>query len=145
MNDVAHTVLRHARLFGEPVGGDAERVQKLFFKNFAWVNRGMSRAIRFSSVVIGDFDAVGVTVSPDKTGTPLLIHADAVLPGPVMFESLETVAGQGTQRVKAYRRVQNERFTEGNPLQFGRQLARMPTTENPLGLFVGNSLITIFM
>lgn len=87
-------------------------------------------------MVVGDLDAVGVAVSPNKTDTPLLIDADAVLSRPVVFEGLEAVAGRYAQRVKAYRCAENKQLTEGDALQLGGELTRMPTTENFFGFSI---------
>jgi len=44
-------------------------------------------------VIVSDFYVVRVLARPTEANTILVIHADAVLTGPVTFEGFETVAG----------------------------------------------------
>ena len=57
-------------------------------------------------MVVGDFDAVRVSILPDKTDPPLIIDPDTVLPLAIAPELLEAIAGDSTQVVKARRRME---------------------------------------
>jgi hypothetical protein len=48
-----------------------------------------------SLVIIGHLDVIGSVWLSYKTHPPLIIDADAVLPGPVSFEFFQPVGGRG--------------------------------------------------
>lgn len=57
-------------------------------------------------MVIGYFDAVGVSVVPAETETPLLVDAYAVLAVPVAAQGFQLVAGWDLEFGKVGGRVQ---------------------------------------
>src|SRR6056297_563292 len=61
-------------------------------------------------MVIGDFDLIRVAVSPGKTGPPLVIDADAVLPLPVPLEPLQPVSGRHPEVVQVTGVVKHPQF-----------------------------------
>ena len=44
-------------------------------------------------MIIRDFHVVGSVRHPDKTDPPLIVDADAMLSGPITFQSLEMITG----------------------------------------------------
>jgi hypothetical protein len=48
----------------------------------------------FLSVIIDDFNVMGVTFRPGKADPVLMVDPDAVLPGAVSFEGLQVISGQ---------------------------------------------------
>src|SRR5579863_7943653 len=63
-------------------------------------------AIGSSSVIVGQFNVVGVPVFPSKADAVLIVHADAVLPHPVTLQSFKAIAGRSPQICEAPRPMQ---------------------------------------
>jgi len=56
--------------------------------------------------VVCDLDTVGITISPAKAKTILIIEADTVLTGPLAFEAFGAVAGGHGQLVQVANSIQ---------------------------------------
>src|SRR5690606_19179933 len=69
-----------------------------------------------TSVIIHDLDVDRVTVLPAETNAPLVVHADAVLPGAVAFQSLQPVARRCPQIEQRLCPVQQEQLAPDRPL-----------------------------
>ena len=54
-----------------------------------------------TSVVIHQFDVPGLAVHPGEANAPLIIHANAVLPGAITPQLLETIARRYAQIIHA--------------------------------------------
>jgi hypothetical protein len=116
-NDFADALRRDADLFGQPVVADAHRFQKIIMQDLARVNgrKAWSRHVGdigkvdavkvfnanghgvLCSVVINDFNIVGVSALKAKANPPLVIDADAPLSGAVAGERFQPVAGRDAQ------------------------------------------------
>jgi hypothetical protein len=69
--------------------------------------RGISRVMVFSpSVVINNFNLVGVPVKPHKAQSPLIVDANAVLTSTIADQSLQSVARRDAQEIQRGRSVQ---------------------------------------
>src|SRR5258708_38857087 len=73
-----------------------------------------SAAMCSSLVVVNDLDVLRPCIRPAEADTPLLIDADAVLPGPVPGELLQAVAGRNPHAVSPVRGVEHRQLTPGN-------------------------------
>jgi hypothetical protein len=73
------------------------------------------------SMIVDDFDLVGVAAAPTKTNSPLVVDADTVLTGSVAVQQFEAIAGRNPQFVERNRRVQYQQFPQGGPLQCSGQ------------------------
>src|SRR6185437_4847178 len=61
-------------------------------------------------MIVHDFRVPRLAVAPDKTDPPLLVDADAVLPGPVALEPFQAVAGRIAQVVHRCCRIERMQF-----------------------------------
>ena len=52
------------------------------------------------SVIVAEFNIMGVAFGPAKTNAPLLVHAHAVLALPITLQRLETIAGRDPQELQ---------------------------------------------
>jgi hypothetical protein len=52
-------------------------------------------------MVVNDLDVLGARGRPTKANAPLIVDANAVLPVPVAFESLQPIAGRDAQILEA--------------------------------------------
>jgi hypothetical protein len=68
-------------------------------------------------MVVDDFDIPWSLVTPDETGPPLAVDADAVLPGPVTLQYLQAIAGWRRQITQNLRIMQLPRLAMGDALQ----------------------------
>ena len=51
-------------------------------------------------MVIDNLDFVGLAIAPDKANAPLTVDAEAVLPFPITFQSLQSVASRDARSSK---------------------------------------------
>jgi hypothetical protein len=61
-------------------------------------------------MVINDLDRMNAVILPDKTDAPLIVDSDAVLIGPVSFQSLQPVARWNIQAVQRDSGVKKLKF-----------------------------------
>ena len=72
-------------LFRQAVLRQLERFQVLLEQDFARMDGG-NRLCFFGLVVVGDFDVFGITLSPVKANSPLVVDTDAALSRPIASE-----------------------------------------------------------
>ena len=58
-----------------------------------------------------------IAVLPPKANTPLLIDANTVLPDPITFEFLQTIAGRRAEILERLSSIHNDQLPEHGPLQ----------------------------
>jgi hypothetical protein len=81
------------------------------------------------TVVVDDFDVVGVTLAPDKADTPLVIDPDTVLAFPAAPETLQAVTGRNPQGIEASGSVDHVELRNCSPLHVLGKLSREPASE----------------
>ena len=69
-----------------------------------------------SSVVVDDLDVGRSGVGPGEADPPLLVDADAVLPGSVSAKCLKAVAGRHSEVVEDLGGVQHHQLPQGRSL-----------------------------
>ena len=121
-----------------------DRVQRVTCKHVAKVGvvkvLGVDGGHGLASVVIGDFNIVGVIVFKPETNTPLVIDPDAPLSRPIATQLFQAVAGRVTQVVNAYRSVQQHELTQCQSLEVNRPLPDLPTSEDSGGVLASERL-----
>jgi hypothetical protein len=79
-------------------------------------------------VVVCDLYIEGVTFSPLKADSPLIIDANAKLPRPIPQQFFQPICGRDSQVVKRYRIIDHAQLPQGNllnsPWQSARKLSR---------------------
>jgi hypothetical protein len=83
-----------------------------------------------SSVVIGDFDIVGVAIAPNEAKPPLVVDADAVLSAPIILQRLQMVAFGQPQIGKALCLVQLGQPSLSTPKEIRRKSLRAEALED---------------
>jgi 8-oxo-dGTP diphosphatase len=83
-------------------------------------------------VVINDFDLVTVAGIPNETNAPLLIDADAELPGTIRFQCLQPVTRGHPQLTQFGGRVHLQELPPGGPLD---RLRKPPGQDRPKDFF----------
>src|SRR5450432_309513 len=63
------------------------------------------------SVIICNLHVVGVSVAPQKTDTPLVVDAYAVLPRTVTFQLMKSVTRRHSQIRQTFGRVQHQKLS----------------------------------
>lgn len=91
-------------------------------------------------MVVGDFDIIRVSVLPDETYTPLVINGNGMLPGAVVLERMEPVAGRVAQIVKRTDAVEHPQPIECAVLDVGRQFAAAQAGPDAFGFGVGEGV-----
>jgi hypothetical protein len=82
-----------------------------------------------STVVIYYFSIVGVSLSPAKADSPLIVDPDGVL---TAGEFLQPMAGNSADFIESNSRVNGNELLQRTPLEIGPQ-ASTETTEEELG------------
>jgi hypothetical protein len=94
-------------------------------EDFAWMNGGEFFGFHVS-MVIHNFNVVGAAFMPSEANPPLVIDADAVLPGAPTFESFQAVSGREPQVAQLARAVQLGELPQGDALNLRRQAVAAP-------------------
>jgi hypothetical protein len=82
---------------------------------------------RAFSVIVNDFNFVGVTILPPKAHAPLVVYSNTVLPNPIALKRLKTISGRRGQIGQPARRIQPQQLSSCNSfdgLEFGRAFPR---------------------
>jgi hypothetical protein len=91
-------------------------------------------------MVVDDFNVECIPRAPAKTDSPLLVHADAVLPLPVTLELFQSVSRRDPQILKDGRCVQHPEFPKRNSLDTRPELPDGFTPKKALGVSVLEAL-----
>jgi hypothetical protein len=91
-------------------------------------------------VIIDDRHVVGVAIPPSETDPPLIVDANAVLPGPITAQLLQAVSGRDAKIIQDLRRVDRNKLPEHNPSQLGRVTADRLARKEALGITVAEAL-----
>ena len=76
-----------------------------------------------TSVIVNDFDLVGIAGTPSKADAPLIVDANTVLSGPIAATYLQAVAGRDAQVVERLSGVNRDELSEHHTLQVRRVAA----------------------
>lgn len=95
MRNLINATWRNAYVFSQSVLADPHGFQEFRNEDFTRMYGGENHAFSFSyshlSMIINDFNIVGIAAFPRKTNSPLLIDADAMLPPPFTLQFLKVV------------------------------------------------------
>ena len=80
-------------------------------------------------VVIGNFYLACTPGFPQEADTPLVIDADAMLPGPIAPEHLQTVARWYAEGFKAGYRVEDVELVDGTLVKISWETGALPVPE----------------
>jgi len=86
------------------------------------------------SIVLRDFDALGISVPPDKADAVLIVDPDTVLPFSVSPQRFEAVAWWNQQIGKCMGTIQGHKPAQRNRRDM-RELPRRLPVKKPFGLF----------
>jgi hypothetical protein len=75
-------------------------------------------------MVIGNFNVSRVAILPDKANAPLIVYANAVLPGSVATQFFQPVCRRYPQIANTPRIIDHAQLSQGNLLDIGRQFPR---------------------
>jgi hypothetical protein len=71
----------------------------------------------FPLVIVDDFHIVAMALTPDKTGSPLIIDPNRVLPSPIASQCFELISMRRSQNAQLRRSVKLEQFPQGDSRQ----------------------------
>ena len=75
-------------------------------------------------MVIGNGNIFGACFRPTKTNPPLVVDTNAVLPGSLATEFLESVPGRDPQIEKVLGGIEDDEFSQCEPLYIGVNLTQ---------------------
>jgi hypothetical protein len=87
-HDVADALWRNANVFCQPVFGEAQGLQKLFFEHLTWRDGEDGTHFNVPLVIVHDFNVSSAVLGPDKAQAPLAIDSNAVLAFAIIFKCL---------------------------------------------------------
>lgn len=90
-------------------------------------------------MVVDDLDRFSVAARPAEADAPLIVDADAVLPGAPADELLEPVPRRHAEFVEPDRRVQHAEFPEHDAAEVGREAPDGLALPEALGVAVGEA------
>lgn len=85
-------------------------------------------------MVIDDFDIEHIAILESETDSPLIVHADAMLPLAITLQSLQSVARRGAQKIQRDSGLQLRQLALGNGLN-GTEAARIRAFKQCLSVF----------
>ena len=91
-------------------------------------------------MIIDNVDLPSVSITPNETNAPLVVDANAMLPGAVASKNFEPVAGRDPQVIKAASRVDCHQLGPSPLLDLSGQAADGITSEDSRGAFTGKAL-----
>jgi hypothetical protein len=91
-------------------------------------------------MIVNDLYLVGVTISPAKTDPPLIVDANAVLPGAIASELLESVPWWHPEIVQRFRRIHGDQLPEHRPEERGGIAPNTLALEQGLSVPIGEAL-----
>jgi hypothetical protein len=100
-HDISNPLGWDADLFGQAVPTDAHGFEELLQKELAWSNRLELVHTYLSLVVVDDLYILGTRFRPAKADAPLIIDADAELPGPVALQCFQSISRRHPQVVQS--------------------------------------------
>lgn len=114
----ADTARRDGDSASETVDAEAQGFHELFQQNLAGMN-GVKQFVsrhRHTSVVINDFDLVGITVPPDEANPPFVINANAMLPVAVAFQRFQPISRRHLEIRQRFRAMKIDQLPSRNSL-----------------------------
>ena len=90
-------------------------------------------------MIINHLDLEGVTVSPPKADSPLVIDANTVLAGAIACELLQAVAGRYSEIRELLGRVHYAELPEHESVELGGEAPDAFAPEQPLRVTIGDA------
>ena len=84
-------------------------------------------------MIVDNLDIVGVTVSPAKADSPLIVDANAVLPTTISSQLFQPIGRWDPEIIKRSRRIQHQQLSQRDSLDRREPLGVL-SPENPLRL-----------
>jgi hypothetical protein len=86
------------------------------------------------SVVVNNFNVIGVPIFPVEADSPLVVNSDTPLAFSVASELLKPIRRRDSEEFQGCRSMNLRQFAKTNPLNIRRQPGRKRTLENLLGI-----------
>jgi hypothetical protein len=64
-------------------------------------------------MIVAEFDIVCISLSPDKTNAPLIVHADRMLAGAAILRCPQAVSGRNPEIFQAGHRIDLKKLHDG--------------------------------
>jgi hypothetical protein len=145
MHDLVDPSRRHTDIPGQPVLGQAQRLEKIRREHFAGmygIQLSSSHATPSSSVlvIVNDLNLVGIAILPAKADAPLLVHANTVLAGAIASELLQSIARRHAEVVELLGRVHRHQFAQHRALEIRGIAPDWFASEQSLGITIGEGV-----
>ena len=122
MHDLVDPSRRHTDIPGQPVLGQAQRLEKICREDLTGmygIQLSSSHATPSSNmlVIVNDLNLVGIAILPAKADAPLRVRANAVLARAITTELLQSIARRYAKVVKLLGRVHRHKFAQHRALE----------------------------
>jgi hypothetical protein len=120
-NNLIDPSRRHPDCNREPVLTQTKGTKKFFHEDLAGVYRMKTKfSHNDPSMIINDFYVKRVTAGPPKTNAPLVIDANAPLPGPISSQFFQPIRRWNLQIFYRLRSIQHAQFSQCDLLNVSR-------------------------
>jgi len=145
MHDLVDSSRRHTDIPGQPVLGQAERLEKIRREDFAGmygVQLASSHAIPSSNVlmIVNDLNFVRIAILPPEADAPLVVHTNTVLAGAIAPELLQSIPRRHAEIVELLGRIHRHKFSQHRALKIRRIASDPLSSEQPLGVTIGEGV-----
>ena len=145
MHDLVDSSRRHTDIPGQPVLGQAERLEKIGREDFAGmygIQLATSHAIPSSNVlmIVNDLNFVRIAILPPEADAPLLIHTNTVLAGAIAPELLQAIPRRHAEIVELLGRIHRHKFAQHRALKIRRIASDPLPSEQSLGVTIGEGV-----
>jgi hypothetical protein len=145
MHDLVDPSRRHTDIPGQPVLGQAQRLEKIRREDLTGmygIQLSSSHATPSSNmlVIINDLYVVGIASLPAKADAPLLVHANTVLACAIAPELLQSIAGRDAEIVELLGRVHHHEFAQHRALEIRGISSDGLASEQALSISIGEGV-----
>jgi hypothetical protein len=145
MHDLVDPSRRHTDIPGQPVLGQAQRLEKIRREDFArmygtHLASGHATPSSDMLVIIDDRNLVGIAILPAKADAPLLVHTNTVLAGSITPQLLQSITRRHTKIIELLGRVHRHKFAQHRALEIRRISPDGLASEQSLGIAIGEGV-----
>jgi hypothetical protein len=145
MHDLIDPSRRHTDIPGQPVLGQAQRLEKIRREDFArmyGIQLSSSHATPSSDmlVIVDDLNFVGIAILPAKADAPLLVHTNTVLASSTAPELLQPITRRHAKVAELLGRVHRHKFAQHRALENRRISSDGLASEQSLSIAIGEGV-----
>jgi hypothetical protein len=145
MHDLVDPSRRHTDIPGQPVLGQAQRLEKIRREDLTGMyglQLSSDHATPSSNMlmIVNDLYVVGIAILPAKADAPLLVHANTVLARALAPELLQSIARRHAEVVELLGRIHHHEFAQHRALDISGISSDGHASEETLRISIGEGV-----